>query len=131
MIEVVCGVIRDGRGRYLACRRPQGKHLGGLWEFPGGKMEAGEEARQALVRELEEELGIVVETGEALTPVEWDYGSRAIRLWPFICSAGEMEPVRLEHDELRWCEVEELAGLNWAPADVPVVRELVGPKPVR
>ncbi len=72
-IDVVCGVILDGEGRCLACRRPEGKHLGGLWEFPGGKVDAGEMPDAALVRELEEELGIRVEVGERLRDVRWDY----------------------------------------------------------
>ncbi len=61
VIRVVCGVITDESGRVLACRRSEERHLGGLWEFPGGKVEAGEGDEEALVRELKEELGVDVE----------------------------------------------------------------------
>jgi 8-oxo-dGTP diphosphatase len=123
MIDVVAGLILDEAGRLLACKRPEGKHLGGKWEFPGGKLEEGEDPAAALVRELEEELGIVVVAGEALTPVIWDYGRGPIRLHPIICriAGGELHPH--EHSEICWCGREELAGLDWAAADVPVLEE--------
>lgn len=123
MIEVAAGLVLDEAGRLLACRRPEGKHLGGKWEFPGGKVEIGESPAAALVRELEEELGVTVEIGRALTPVVWDYGRGPIRLHPFVCRivAGEVHPH--EHEEIRWCESEELPALDWAAADVPILAE--------
>jgi 8-oxo-dGTP diphosphatase len=124
MIEVVCGVIRDDAGRVLACRRPADKHLGGLWEFPGGKVEAGETPAVALVRELREELGVGVVVESALTPVEWDYGTAAIRLLPFFCRISAGEPRAIEHQQLAWEPLEALKTLAWAPADVPILREL-------
>ncbi|WP_193212182.1 (deoxy)nucleoside triphosphate pyrophosphohydrolase [Luteolibacter marinus] len=126
MIDVAAGLIVDTSGRVLACRRPAGKHLGGKWEFPGGKVEAGEGPAAALVRELEEELGIRVETGEALTPVIWDYGRGPIRLHPFVCRIVSGNPHPHEHSEIRWCGRDELAGLDWAEADVPILREWLG-----
>ena len=123
MIDVVAGLILDDAGRLLACRRPEGKHLGGKWEFPGGKVEPGEDAAAALVRELEEELGIVVLPGAALTAVVWDYGKGPIRLQPILCTiaSGALHPH--EHSEIRWCGREELRGLDWADADVPILAE--------
>ncbi len=123
MIEVAAGLILDEAGRLLACRRPEGKHLGGKWEFPGGKVEDGESPAGALVRELEEELGVAVDIGQALTPVVWDYGRGPIRLHPFVCRivAGELHPH--EHEEIRWCEKDDLGELDWAAADVPVLEE--------
>jgi 8-oxo-dGTP diphosphatase len=123
MIEVAAGLILDDAGRLLACRRPEGKHLGGKWEFPGGKVEEGESPVVALVRELEEELDITVACGEGLTPVVWDYGGGPIRLHPFVCRivAGELHPH--EHSEIRWCEPDELPALDWAEADLPVLAE--------
>ncbi len=123
MIEVAAGLILDDAGRLLACRRPEGKHLGGKWEFPGGKVEDGESPAEALIRELEEELGVTVDIGHALTPVLWDYGRGPIRLHPFVCRimAGELHPH--EHEEIRWCEKDDLGGLDWAAADVPVWEE--------
>lgn len=123
MIDVVAGLILDEAGRLLACRRPEGKHLGGKWEFPGGKLEEGEDAAAALVRELEEELGIVVIAGELLTPVVWDYGKGPICLHPIVCRIAAGEPHPHEHSEIRWCGREDLGGLDWAAADVPILEE--------
>jgi len=124
MIEVVCGVIRDSGGRYLACRRPAGKHLGGMWEFPGGKVEEGEDPAAALVRELREELGVEVAVERALTAFPWRYEWGKMRLLPFLCRIVAGEPEAIEHQELRWCERERFGELEWAPADVPVFAEL-------
>jgi len=127
MTEVVCGVIKDADGRILACRRGEGRHLAGLWEFPGGKVDAGESPEAALARELEEELGVAVDVGEKLAAVvEWTDGEVAIRLSAYWCRISEGEPVALEHEELRWCGISELGELGWAEADLPFVRELGG-----
>lgn len=129
MIEVVCGVISDDAGRVLACRRSLGRHLGGLWEFPGGKVDAGETHEEALRRELEEELGIIVSVGERLgAPVEWTDGDVSIRLTAFRCGILEGHAEALEHEEIRWCETHELAGLDWAKADVPLLAEISNSK---
>ncbi len=125
MIEVVCGVIRNDAGKVLACRRGLQRHLGGLWEFPGGKVDDGETAEVALARELMEELGVSVEVGERLgAVVEWTDGQVSIRLTGYWCRISEGIPEALEHEELRWCHVCELEGLEWAEADVPLVIEI-------
>lgn len=125
MIEVVCGVIEDTEGRYLACLRPVGKHLGGLWEFPGGKMDPGESPQEALIRELREELEVDVEIGSPLSPVIWNYGERIIRLLPFYChiTGGDLRAV--EHEALRWCLPQEFGELGWANADIPILQEII------
>jgi 8-oxo-dGTP diphosphatase len=124
MIDVVCAVIRDENGRYLACKRPPGKHLGGLWEFPGGKIDAGESAEAALARELQEELGVDARVGEPLEPVVWAYAEATIRLLPFLCTIirGELKPI--EHEELRWCAVADFESLDWAEADLPILKQI-------
>lgn len=123
MVEVVCGLIEDGAGRVLACQRPPGKHLGGFWEFPGGKLEDGEGAAEALRRELQEELGVEVEVGHALLPVVWQYERGPIRLYPFRCRIRSGELVAHEHVALRWVTAEECEELDWAAADLPVLAE--------
>lgn len=125
MIEVVCGVIENGCGELLACLRPAGKHLGGLWEFPGGKIEPGESPREALVRELREELAIEVEVGEALTQVVWTYGETMIRLCPYRCRIIHGEPKAMEHEQLMWCAAENPRDLKWADADLPILAEIL------
>lgn len=123
MIEVVCGLIVDADGRVLCCRRPDGKHLGGKWELPGGKREPGESAASALARELREELGIEISISGGLIPVVWDYGSGPIRLRPFLCLITAGVPAPHEHTDIRWLAKDELAALDWAAADVPVLDE--------
>ena len=119
MIEVVCAVIvRDGR--FLLCKRAAGKHLAGHWEFPGGKIEEGEDAREALVREIHEELGCGVVAGQALEPVEHEYPDLKIRLRPFVCTLEDGEPEALEHEAVGWFRKGELDGLGLAGADVKV-----------
>jgi len=124
MIEVVCGIIRDERGRVLAGLRPNGKHLGGLWEFPGGKVDPGESARQALVRELREELGIDVEVCVALEPVCWQYETVRIKLLPHVCEIRGGMIEALSHERVDWYALGDLRGLEWAPADVPVLAQI-------
>ncbi len=123
-MNVVCGVIENASGQILACLRPAGKHLGGMWEFPGGKIDPGESPEAALVRELREELTVEVKVGVALTPVIWIYEDKTIRLLPFRCKiiGGELQAV--EHEELRWCSPENSRELAWAAADVPILREI-------
>ncbi len=82
MIPVACAIIEDEVGRVLLAKRPEGKCLGGFWEFPGGKIEAGESAEAALVRELEEELLIQTQVFQKLESVEHHYEKFSIRLIP-------------------------------------------------
>lgn len=125
MMEVVCGIIQNDRGELLACLRPMGKHLGGKWEFPGGKVDPGESHENALIRELQEELGIIVQVGRALRPVVWSYEKKWIRLSPFFCciTGGDLQP--LEHEKLTWCAPEDFNSLDWADADQPILREIL------
>ncbi len=92
----------------------------GKWEFPGGKIEGTESERAALVRELHEELGLVVLVGERLGASYW----REIELIAYACS-GEGEITLTEHDALRWCTLGELSALDWADADVSLVAAVV------
>ena len=124
MIHVVCGVIENAGGEFLACLRPAGKHLGGFWEFPGGKIDPGESPEIALARELHEELEVIVEVGEPLRPVDWDYAGRAIRLFPFRCKIVRGEPRAVEHEMLRWCAPRDFDALAWAAADIPVLAQI-------
>lgn len=129
MIDVVAGLILDERHQLLACQRPEGKHLGGKWEFPGGKIEPEETPEEALIRELEEELEIIVTIGKPLTPVMHDYGHRPIRLIPFLCTIFKGYPKAHEHSELRWCAPAELPELDWAAADLPILAEFLANQP--
>ncbi len=107
-------------------KRPQGKPLAGLWEFPGGKIEAGESPEDALVRELQEELDIKV-SPSALVPFTFAserLGESHLLLMLYLVEQWEGVPQPLAADRLRWCTIEELATLEMPPADVPLVARL-------
>jgi len=120
MFDVVCAVIRDHVGRFLVCKRAEGKALAGSWEFPGGKVEADENPQSALQREIMEEWSCEIEVGEQLPAVEHHYPEYSIRLLPFICSINYGEPVALEHAEILWARPDQCRSLKWAPADVAI-----------
>ena len=125
MISVVCAIIEDDAGNYLLAKRPEGKCLGGFWEFPGGKLEQGEKIEAALIRELQEELLIQTEVFEILEKVEHHDEKFSIRLIP--CRARILSgiPTALEHSELGWFSTHEIDRSTLAPADVPVLAMLV------
>ena len=128
MIDVVCGVIEDESGRFLACLRPQGKHLGGLWEFPGGKVDRGESPENALVRELEEELGIIVSARD-LTPETFasePLDDRNLVLLLYRCVNWTGPPTPIYASDLQWALPEDMIALAMPPADYPLVRKLQG-----
>ena len=125
MLKVVCAVIRDQKGRYLVCQRPHGKALAGCWEFPGGKIEPGEDPESALKREILEELACKIEVGQALPEVVHYYPEASIHLLPFMCSLESGVPFAHEHADILWATLEQCRELLWAPADVPIWEELL------
>ncbi len=127
-LRVVAGVLIVD-GRVLAARRALGAAQGGLWELPGGKVEAGESDADALARELAEELGVTVAVHEALASNLHAYPRRAVLLIALRCSLLRGRPEPREHAALRWLDAASLFDVEWAPADVPLldaVRPLLG-----
>lgn len=121
---MVAAVIRDDAGRVLISRRPEGRHLGGLWEFPGGKIDAGEAPPEALVRELREELGLGVTVGAPITfAVHEEPGLRILLLFydARIVDGGVTANEGQSH---RWVAAAELAGYPMPPADRELVARL-------
>jgi mutator protein MutT len=122
-VEVVVGVIVGGAG-VLVTRRPKSASFGGCWEFPGGKVEAGETATDALHRELLEELGVKVVVEAPLIELSHDYPTKRIRLRAFVCRVLEGEPRPLAATELQWVGIGELMGLRFPPANGPLLTEV-------
>lgn len=121
MIDVVAAIIEDD-GQFLACRRRIERVAGGLWEFPGGKVEAGESPEQALVREIAEELSVEVDRVRHFTTV--DKGDlRLIFMWAQL--VGSRPTISTDHDRLEWISAARLRSLSWAPADQVAVGRLI------
>jgi len=121
-LAVVCALI-EREGRVLIAQRPAHKHLALAWEFPGGKIEAGETPEAALGREIGEELNCQIIVGKALPASVHAYQTLTIRLHPFLAglSPESPEPAPAEHVALAWVSPEELDSYPLAPADLPVV----------
>ena len=117
----VVGAVVWNSGKVLAAQRKVGTKLGGLWEFPGGKIESRESAKAALVREIKEELEAIVDVGEMICEVDYQYDFATIRLTTFHCELVSGDLVLNDHDDVRWLLPSELRTVEWAPADLPTI----------
>jgi 8-oxo-dGTP diphosphatase len=124
IIQVVCAIIEKG-GKFLAARKATGLANEGLWEFPGGKINKGESPEQALIREIKEEIDIEIKIQKCLSPVIYRYPEKSIQLIPFICTFTEGSPKALEHEQIVFVNDAEALKLDWAPADIPVLKEYI------
>jgi 8-oxo-dGTP diphosphatase len=129
-VDVAAGIILNQSGQVLLAQRPQGKHLAGFWEFPGGKIEPGEIPAQALVRELDEELSLKIEVKEPLGVFDHRYDWGPLRLHVFVVKA--LGAPRLSQDvaAIEWVRPQDIGGFALAPADVEPWRRflaLTGP----
>ena len=121
VIHVAAGVIVNERGEVLVAKRPDHTHQGGLWEFPGGKLESGEAPREALIRELREELAIRVEHCRPLICIRHDYTDKAVLLDVWKVTAFSGEPRGNEGQPVQWVAPARLADLAFPAANVPIV----------
>lgn len=119
----VSAAIIYADGKILAAQRGYGEYKDG-WEFPGGKLQEGETAREAIVREIAEELRVKIEPESLLTTVEYDYETFHLTMHCFVSRIIEGELVLVEHEALRWLAPDELDSVDWLPADVEVVEAL-------
>lgn len=125
-LEVVGALLFNEQGRILACRRPPEDVWGGWWEFPGGKVDVGEDQADALAREIIEELGIEVVPQAVVASLSHEYSDRHVALNIWNCGVVEPSSIKpTEHDEVRWLERESLGSVKWLPADEPLIREWV------
>lgn len=123
MLIVTCAIIIQD-GKLLVCQRSSAMDLPLKWEFPGGKVEPGEDETFTIVREIKEELHLDIEVIKRLEPVEHDYPTFRIRLVPFIARMAGGGLRLEEHADAQWTTVDELDRYNWAPADLPIVEQL-------
>lgn len=123
-INVVGAVLTRGQ-TILAAQRSSTMTLPGMWEFPGGKIEPNESPEQALLRELDEELLCSAEIGEHVQTTEHEYDFGIVILTTYYCLLKGEEPRLTEHSEIRWVDAAELDQLDWAPADIPAVKQVM------
>ena len=122
-IEVVAAIIHDADGRIFATQRGYGEFKDG-WEFPGGKMEAGETPEEALRREIWEELETRIDVERLVETVEYDYPQFHLTMHCYLCRVESGRLELKEHEAARWLENEELNDVDWLPADRAVVEKL-------
>ncbi|WP_342543711.1 (deoxy)nucleoside triphosphate pyrophosphohydrolase [Paenisporosarcina sp. FSL H8-0542] len=123
-INVVAAVIHNDENKILCALRSPVMALPNLWEFPGGKIEKGESHEIALVREIQEELGVHIVVGDKVEDTYFEYDTFTIQLTSYLAkiTEGNLQPT--EHAELKWLTINNLDELNWAPADIPAVEKL-------
>ena len=123
VINVVCALIFH-EGKLLATQRGYGEYAGG-WEFPGGKIEAGEKPETALIREIQEELNAKILVKNHIHTIEYDYPSFHLSMECFACELAENQEITLlEHENAKWLTSENLRSVNWLPADVDVLEKV-------
>ncbi len=122
--DVAAGLVWD-KGRVLIAKRPKGSHLEGLWEFPGGKRERDEGLKDCLVREMEEELGLMVRAEEPLITVHHEYPTKIISLHVFRCTRLGGEARALQCPEVRWVDPKDLGRFSFPPPDMKVIEVLM------
>ena len=126
IIKVVAAIITGtgaNAGKVYATQRGYGEFKGG-WEFPGGKLEAGETKEQALVREIYEELNVTIKVQQHFAAVEYDYPEFHLSMDCFLCTMEEGTLTLLEHTDAKWLERKELHTVSWLPADQEIVEKL-------
>jgi len=123
VIEVGSGIIQKN-GRYLVSQRPEGSHLGQVWEFPGGKREADETIEACVARKVREELGVEVTVGRLWRVVERQYPERVVRLHFFLCQVASGTPRAIGCQRFRWIQPGEFGSFEFPPADLDIIQEL-------
>lgn len=124
VIRVAIGMVVNG-GKVLVARRHESQHQGGLWEFPGGKVDQGETPQQAVIRECQEEVGLTPLNPLEFEHIEHDYGDRQVHLHVFLITRAEGQAEGREGNPIRWCPLSELAQLPMPAANGPLVERLV------
>lgn len=124
MIQVAVGIIINNANEVLLTRRPRDVHQGGLWEFPGGKLETGEDVPTALARELREELGLIVEKAHTFMNLSYAYPDRSVMLNVCVVNKWQGTPHSREGQTVRWVNTERLLEYNFPPPDEAIIKAL-------
>lgn len=124
-INVVAAAIFNKTGELFIAKRAVSAHQGGLWEFPGGKIESGETAQQALIRELKEEIGITALSISALIKVEHDYGDKRVSLDVYTVEQFSGSAHGAEGQETRWIQLVDITKYNFPAANQPIIESLL------
>ncbi|NLX82652.1 MAG: 8-oxo-dGTP diphosphatase MutT [Clostridiales bacterium] len=122
-VDVVAALIWRG-DRFFICQRPKDKARALLWEFPGGKVEAGESHEEALIRECREELAVELAVGELYMTVTHPYPDLKVKLFLYHAAILQGEPQMLEHADFRWITAHQLDDVDFCPADEEIIRQL-------
>ena len=124
MTEVVAALIWQGE-KFMICQRPENKARGLLWEFVGGKVEAGETKEDALVRECKEELDVTLDVGDVFCDVTHIYPDITVHLTLFNATIANGEPKMIEHNDIKWITPAEIETYNFCPADVEILEKIL------
>lgn len=124
IINVVAAVIMK-EGKVFATQRGYGEFKDG-WEFPGGKVEAGESPEEALRREIREELEVEVNVGDLIDTIEYDYPAFHLSMKCYACTIAGGSPHLLEHEAARWLSADQLDSVAWLPADITLIPKIAG-----
>ncbi|QZY54929.1 8-oxo-dGTP diphosphatase MutT [Crassaminicella profunda] len=124
MIHVVAGILINEKEEILIAKRKEEKHLGGYWEFPGGKIEAGETPEQSLIRELKEEMHIEIKIKNYFGENVYEYQRGMIKLIAYTCEIVKGKIILTDHSEYKWVKKEDLNQYELAPADIHFVNLL-------
>ena len=123
MTEVVAALIWENN-KFMICQRPAYKARGLLWEFVGGKVEPGETKEQALIRECQEELAVILSVGDVFMEVTHEYPDLTVHLTLFNATIAEGEPQKLEHNDIRWITPREIQKFDFCPADEEILARI-------
>lgn len=122
MISVTCAII-EAYNKTLVVQRSEAMKLPNKWEFPGGKIEKNETEKECILREIKEELNVEIELVQRLSPITYNYSDFSIHLIPFLANHISGELKLSEHKNFKWLSKHALLELDWAEADIPIVKE--------
>lgn len=124
-LQISVGIIRNAEGEIYITQRAADAHMANKWEFPGGKIKEGETAEQAVIRELQEEVGITVTTLQQFDKLEYQFPDRHITLWFWLVNGWDGEPWGKEGQPGRWIAQQDLAVDEFPPANAPIIEKLI------